>query len=78
MDVQLGLWQEMVGTIVGVEQRGGTVVVTFRHGVGVVVPGDALQSITQLRTAVGKRGSILRTDVPAREYLVRKEGGEDE
>jgi len=67
----LGLWQESLGNVREIRERGDTAVLTL-EGVGDIALRNDRDLISKLRRAIGQRIGILRTDIPGREYIFRK------
>ena len=68
--VYLSVWEEAVGRLDDVCLRDGQVVVTL-VGVGTVVMPFRDRLLTRLQEVKGMRVSILRTNIPQREFLIR-------
>jgi len=68
---RLGLWQESLGNVREIRERGDTAVLTL-EGVGDIALRNDRDLISKLRRAIGQRIGILRTDIPGREYIFRK------
>ena len=71
MKKMLGLWQESLGNVREIRERGDTAVLTL-EGVGDIALRNDRDLISKLRRAIGQRIGILRTDIPGREYIFRK------
>ena len=66
----LSIWEEAVGRLDDVCLRDAQVEVNLA-GVGIVVMPFRDGLLTQLQEMKGRRVSILRTNLPQREYLIR-------
>ena len=71
MKKMLGLWQESLGNVREIRERGDTAVLTL-EGVGDIALRNDRDLISKLRRARGQRVGILRTDVPGKEYILRQ------
>jgi len=71
MTKKLELWQEAIGDVKGIKEEKDIIVLTL-EGVGdIAIDGDKWL-ISKLRKTAGQRIGILRTDIPGREYVLRK------
>ncbi|MHA1280223.1 MAG: hypothetical protein ACTSQ8_23830 [Candidatus Helarchaeota archaeon] len=60
-----------MGNVREIRERGDTAVLTL-DGVGDIAIKNDKSLISKLRGARGQRVGILRTDVPGKEYILRK------
>jgi len=71
MKKRLNLWEEGLGNVREIRERGDTAVLTL-EGVGDIILRNDRSLISKLRRARGQRIGILRTDVPGKEYILRQ------
>lgn len=71
--MRLREWTEYWGYLQDVRIDDGTIKLKFREGVTVEIPQSDEELERKLTSMVGHKISILRTDLPHRPYLVKKD-----
>jgi len=69
--IRLELWQEAVGVLKNIKKEGDFTVLNLGSVGDLILRSDGVL-ISKLKKLMGERIGILRTDVPGKEYILRK------
>lgn len=69
----LNVWEEYTGYITDCSIRGNKIIVIFSDKSSLILPNRPIL-IEQLKHYSNSSISILRTDIPNHEYIIKKEG----
>jgi len=64
-------WAEAVGDVQGIKESGDAIILSLR-GTGDIILRNDRDLISKLKKAMGQRIGILRTDIPGREYILKR------
>jgi len=68
--IRLRRWEEYIGTLTQIERDGQESLLHFKNGDSLSLP---VKVDEELQEKIGEKLAVIRTDIPNKEYLWRKE-----